>query len=772
MCGASNDNEILLHSPRRNLYSSPTEGYNVNKSSSVTSNGEQVCKTLYLLNIVPVLNSRMGPESWDEGYEVIPAGHVAVRHINDGVDILNDFKLEMFDIESEPCGVSPATEGLVNFYDNLTNLYNKRRSHCIVGIVGLYCSSMTQVIAPLVSLPQADYVTVAASTASNHRDTKQYPQLFHTIASFSVIQKAAVSMMRQFEWKRIGLVNDNEGVFFYSTAISFAKKIVEDPDLELVAHVPLNMRNISKIFDNLINREVRISFWSVSAEQAANVMCEAYRKRHFWEGYVHIFHGHTVQEILIANTSCTQDDLVKAINGVFLLNYDLSADSNETLKLVSDITYEQYYDEYMEELRNFSAAKGIDIGVSEWASSLYDQVWAFAIALNNVVDSLKNNTFDEHYLGGTESESLSCKIIEALEKVSFQGASGHIQFGVEHEVQTSVSIIRVQNGTEEVVGEFNPYNSNESIIHLGVDDVPEDRFETKYTLIPISVAMGAYTIQCMLFVFSTFNLILLIWWREKPSIKATSPKVSLFIFIGCYFLCVSLIAQTVNKSIHLPDDIYFIALCHLEQWLLFNGTNLIFATLLFRLLRIYHVFRVFRKTSKYWSDSFLFLYILLTCLVEVVVLSLWSAISSFQRAVENKYISAVHPPFYQVTESCASDKIGSLLSVSYFYSGLLLTMVMFLAVQTRHIQREAFKDTKKVNMFVFSAVAIVAVATPLQHHFSNIGKLTLEYLFKWFACFSVPLLCQVLLFSTKILPLLLKCWQCTCRSKKIFIERN
>ena len=83
-------------------------------------------------------------------------------------------------------------------------------------------------------------------------------------------------------------------------------------------------------------------------------------------------------------------------------------------------------------------------------------------------------------------------------------------------------------------------------------------------------------------------------------------------------------------------------------------------------------------------------------------------------------------------------------------------MVVVLAIETRHIKNDPYKDTKKVNVFIFLVVIVLAISVPLRNIFEEIKIETVANVFEWLGYFFVPLLCQVCLFCPKTLPLAVK----------------
>lgn len=156
-------------------------------SIASSENTETDCSTLYLLNVVPYPDNGENA-GWDRGLDLVPAGHLAAEQINNRSDLLSGYKLELIDIDSESCGRSTITKGVVNLYTELVTPILNDRSLCIVGITGLYCSMVTNALAPIVSRPGVDYVKLAASTSPDHRYDPTFRDVFHTIASSSVFK--------------------------------------------------------------------------------------------------------------------------------------------------------------------------------------------------------------------------------------------------------------------------------------------------------------------------------------------------------------------------------------------------------------------------------------------------------------------------------------------------------------------------------------------------------------------------------------------------------
>ena len=147
----------------------------------------------------------------------------------------------------------------------------------------------------------------------------------------------------------------------------------------------------------------------------------------------------------------------------------------------------------------------------------------------------------------------------------------------------------------------------------------------------------------------------------------------------------------------------------------------------------------------------------------MALLFFWTYFYTFRPEINREYVPSATPPHYQVSVCCNSKHREIWFLVTYLYSGILVVLVMFLATQTRHIKKEHFKDTKKVNLFIFTVTIILATTLPLWITFGAIGIEIGAHACEWLSYFSAAMLCQLCLFTPKLLPLAAKKITCICR---------
>ena len=703
---------------------------------------------LYLLNVQPYPDGRPGA-GWDRGFELIPAGRLAIDQINNQSDLLPGYRLELIDIESEACGIRVINTGLVNFYRHLVD-----PNYLVVGVVGLFCSPVTAVISPIANHPGIDYIQVAGSTSSLLRNVADYPRLYHTISTSTIFNRATVRLMDEFSWRRISSIHD-ESIFFTTIADNFATTIDTSPSLELVTRTATSLSLLPESFTNLRAAGARIVFVSLTVPEAASLMCEAFKGRFIWPGYVYIFHGATFGAFAEIESPCEERELAEALEGVIVLQYRLHAEPAD--RLVSGWTYEEYHDEYLRRLREFANASGTQLDSNDYANVFHDEVWSLALALNRSLRTLEmlNIRLSDYRFG---QAIVTNAIAENLDNTSFQGAGGYIKFNSFREAESSVNIFQIQSRQPVRVGVFNP-NDDDLILNKSelLSAVPADRFEVVYEVLPQWLMITIFSICVLAYIMTTVILVLFLYWRNKPEIKATSLYLSVVMFGACYLVYTACVMRTLHRSFVIESNT-FTVLCNVQIWCQSTGFNLIFATQFVKLLRIYHVFSVFRKTSKYWSDQFLLLGVMIICSGGVLILIVWTAIDILHLERSEMYVPNAQPPYYFATTTCSSTNLGIWQAVTFSYTGVIILLVMFLAIQTRHVQLQNFKDTKTVNAYIFTTVIVLAITLPLWYVFNNtrFNSLIVGHLAVMVGFLSVGVFCQLFLFVPKTIPLFVR----------------
>lgn len=668
---------------------------------------------LRLFVLVPFF-SEEEDTGWDRGIELLPAARIAVDEINQRSDLLKNYQLRITEASSNPCDVVPPNGALLNF---VTDVVGVNGSINVIGVLGLACSTVTQTISPLAGRSEISLLQLSMANSPLFLDKSEYPLLWRILATTRSEALAVVALMNAVNWTTIATVSDDVGIFFTSTTIALKDEVRANGKN---ISVTLSVRENEGIIDNALmllrSNGARVIFASVTIPEAALLLCRAANNGLVWPAYIWIFHSRTVREF-VNDPPCELDILNNALDSVILIDWHLQQQDPKTI-LVSGKTFIEFRQEYSQRLNDLVeelkyqqyASKVVHDNV--YANAMYDEVWAFALALNSSLEmEASNSTLSEHGLG---NRHVATSIENQLSSLSFNGASGYITFDASsREAQTLVNIMQVKNGTEELIGVY--YAENDTIhFNMSTDGFPSDEFEIHYNTLPISISIIGYLLDFITVALVTVVLVLVLALSKTSQIMAISPWLSTIMFFGCYMLVVSNLILDLQRTLtaSLSEEIAS-ALCFLSFYFQFEGLILVTSLMLLKLVRIYRIFTHFGKLGKLYSDWSLFAVLLVmtlpTKLSIVVLVTIDPVVSSLE--IES-YPTAI-PPFVEHHYTCHSTFLHTFILMLLVYYLILASGVVLFGFQTRKISRHQFKDTKIVITYSFVATFVCGVSLPL-----------------------------------------------------------
>ena len=727
--------------------------------STSASNEKQSLPVLVLL---PYPDPRPVDSGWDRGLELLPAARLAVKEINNNSRILPGYEIQLIERSSDACGRSVIINGLTNFAGNA--LQWEPNTTNAIAVIGLACSTVTASISPLAGREGVDLLQISMSNSVIFRSKTTYRHLWRILPTSSVIVSTTIALMEKFKWTRVALVFDGNGVYFQTTADDFRRRIKSNSSYTLLVDQGTDGAGlfIPSILDFIQTVGARIVFVSVTELEAVRLICEAANRNLIWPGYAWIFQDISSEEFmnnveLINNTVCDLEMLIPALENVTLLHIPLQGRVLDDV-LVSGRTYREYLDEYNSEVAALSMEDEFQQYLSKftfannrYANPMYDEVWSLALAINSSLPELetKHLSLQDYEYNNIEITNI---IEDHLKNVSFAGAVADISFTDNRETVTPVDIFHIRNGSTVKIGEYDGLQNNLSLWNISEESIPTDDFVACYELLNTVYAIYIYTVASLLFVFVTLMLCLMLGLHNTPQVRAMSPFLSLLIFLGCYQLLFASIFETIHQFIPQLDPRTYTALCFLEYWSSQNGVNLITATVLTRLVRIYHVFTHFGKTGKLWQDRYLFFMILLiSCLPDLVII-LWIIVNPVQYTEGATYLLTETPPVKVISTECSSEYKDIFDLITVAYTMLLVFLLLVFAILSRKIDRNNFKDTKKISIFVFSYIFIGLTFQSIQRILHSLNRKNDAILVAALAQHLVVLLSQVFLIIPKVVP--------------------
>ena len=681
------------------------------------------------LNIIAVVSvpkaGREGPtQSWERGLEILPGAHLAVKHINDA-NLLGNYSLNLIEIITDGSDVNTA---LVEFIGHVT-----KPGQNIVGIVGPLCNEATLAIASLSlkEYEQFHLIQISPASAPIFQDTSKYPYLYRMLPSLNTYTETVLGLMKEVNWNKSAvLCSSNEDHYYCRAAESFVLSVSDRDLIELMFYgeVAPEEPSIIPTLEYLRESGAKIIVAFVPPVQASFLVTAAYNKGMKWPDYAWILPDYSVEEI--SNSTVTE--------GLLLLQPQLEA-GDDNFHIISNITYSEYYNEYVELL-----ASGPSLQSNPYANVFYDSVWALALALNKSRNS--NNLYDQNIV--TE------RISEEISQLSFAGTLGNVEFNGSHSrTNPSVDILHIRNREAQHVGHYNQFSG--TVINMSLfNDIPSDELERHFILLTpvLSGIVSSIVASCILFI--TAMLFLYWYYRNEHEIKATSIRLSLFIFLGCYLMCISALMTmiAVFDGVRVPNSATA-AYCCTRIWSSFIGGVLILSTLMVKLLRVYRVFTLFGKTGKTFSDAGLMVMILLVVSGMVIILTIWAAVDTYHIDEIETFNSKTTPPHYDIEKKCNSTYVRIWVSTLTAYIFSVFVPLLLLAFKTRMVWRSDFKDTKKVSAAVFTYAFLLSFCVPL---WFLLESYVLQNVMLIVLYTAVPVVTQLFLFVPKVVPPLVR----------------
>ena len=694
---------------------------------------------------------------WDTGPDMLAAGRVAVQEINSRTDILTNYTLEMIEGRHEACGLTGATLGI----KELASGGIGKEDVSVVAVLGLFCSTSTQHIAPVAG--RAGLIQLsAANSPLFSRDLQKFPHLWRILVSARAYADMMLSLMRRIGWKKVGLVQDLNTLFHSGIAESFIDLIRANNEYSINYRAGI-VRTREELIDTALGKikktGTRIVFLQTTGPQTAKFLCAAANKNMVYPDYLWIITDYFLTGLigeLEGLSNCNETLLRKGINGSLIGFFDLQ-DTEAIFTNASGFNYSEYQQKYLEQLnetRKEYYNSDDDVGDVLYAGLLYDQVWALALAINNAIE-LYNISMEDYSYNQYE---VTNKIEESLSRVSFRGATGHIMFSEDREVSTPVNIYQVNSNASEPHILIGYYDSYHNTINITINNLPSDEINTDIKSVPLEVAIGLYVAVLSVTIIVTIILICLLYHRSKPPVKATSPFVSFLMFLGCYlFLVNDLLRITYASFPRALPDIIFKIFCNVSTPIFFNGCSFIFLTLLIKLMRVRKIFynrRLSKYLSPFWSNKVIaMVVIMMTVFPNSVILS-WMILDP--REKEKIITNNTDGPllYYEEVDKCKSSSLGYLFIVIFLYLFILFMVTIVTAALTRKIKHKDFKDTKKVNAFIYMYVLTLSFMGSSVGYFDSIDMPIVAHYFAIPLSLAIVCECIFILFLPKLISLL------------------
>ena len=423
--------------------------------------------------------------------------------------------------------------------------------------------------------------------------------------------------------------------------------------------------------------------------------------------------------------------MLRGLNGSVMLNQALdSVDPSELT--VSDYTAGQIKQQYKQRLVECGNTLNVTLPETSHAYPYYDAMWAFAIGF---------------HIGLNSGDPLFGSVHNAiLNNVSFQGVSSWIDFRNRHHVSNSAKIIQVAGSTTIKKGHW-----NRTILTYANETFISDEFKTESVILHPALAVSGFLISTVLLVVTIFVQIMMIVYRDYPSLKASSTRLNHFIYLGCYLFTTSIICSTFRLIIPAAKGN---VLCNVDILSSTLASSLIFGTVLAKSWRTYKIFnQVFKARSHYsLHDATLATFIVSTTIVQGILFVPMLVLSPLTEVISFEFDSTQWPPVKRLKSVCVIKSVGYIVLPLIFQLSLILATV-FLATLIRNVRRKNFRTTKQIIMLVYILMIIWAIGGPLLVLFHHLNfSVNITYLFYTFLLVVTVAFCLILLIIPFLLP--------------------
>ena len=591
--------------------------------------------------------------TWKRGLELLTGAYVAVDDINNDSNILSHYNMRLIAVDSgfdEYDSLQETVDYL--FYQPALN---------IVGINGFLSPKAVTLLLPLVRRRGTVLSVPSEQITQESRNAMQ------AVISPSTVVNVLQLFMIKMNWthsNNIGIITDSTDTYFFHISEMLVRL---NSDSTISPYIDL--RTFRSAINEIVKSNTKVIFISLNSRKAVQLICEIYTKGLLWPKYAWIVLVFDIETVLEEWEDCDTKDV---LNGILTVETHAHEPFPPNAKLISGISYTTYYHHYLSSLEIIADEYNTTLEPNSYAMVIYDSLWQMAVTLNE-----------------------SC----------YQGTPSVITTTInQHFFDNVATTFHVRTPTQLLATAVH-YNSTSIHITLNQTVLNSMQFKVEDARLSIGPPIGYTAAVAVLIAFTallvTVMLVLYISFHKEPEVKATSFSLSLLMFVGCYFnlFYITLLYYSVHtaSTIHIR---YQHVICNLFLWFSAPGVSLplMLAVLLVKIIRIYYIFKTFKAgLGRRWSDLSLAGYVALILSPNILVNMTWILSDRYHVKHEQR----IQNGYTYISPECSSTYEGIWIGVQVTYILILILALVILAIMTRKVRLQHFKDTKKVNVLLF-----------------------------------------------------------------------
>ena len=691
-------------------------------------------------------------DGWDNGPGLLAGARVALTDVNARNDFLHGYRLELISAGHEPCGsfvVSTGTVSLVQYAINPSTTTPKP----VVAVGGLMCSGPTARVSSIAGKPEVDLLQLSGSNSPIFRENiDSFPYLWRFLVSATVFSDVLLVFMSKRNWTTVAALYSSDSVYYSGIFTGFKDSIANDDNKNITVEIAVLPTEISfrQAIEAIKASQLRVIITFTNADETAELLCLAGEEGMVYPHYQWILTDQNL-DMLLNKEACSNNDLLRGSDHALSTYFQLRQEPSSTI-LVSGKSYDDFLESYEKEVQELELELGSEIvRDAEYAAIVHDEVWALSLALDSAIPVLQQKNISiENY---SFNQSFVTDILHnELSKVKFIGASGFISFDDNREVDTVVDILRINRSTSMLVGNYT--KADKLQLNISLESLPDDTWNSSVITLPVYVTVLLFTACGIVLVLVTVVLCAFISYWNHPEVKASSPMLSMLMFIGCYMLCFCAFLAIVGLGFSLDEKVR-VGFCNLTVVLGMNGIQLLMLTLAVKLTRVHRIFnnRKLAYLNKwFWTDSSLIAVVIVLSLPINIVLAICLVVSPLEYAITTELDFTDGNLTVIRIESCNSRNQQVFYAMFWITLFLLSGCTLFLAIKTRKVHYNDFKDTKKVIAFLAVLISVNVVVITMGAALQDSGTYHAALEISTFigVSLSSATWCQTFLFIPKI----------------------
>ncbi|PFX34116.1 Gamma-aminobutyric acid type B receptor subunit 2 [Stylophora pistillata] len=571
-------------------------------------------------------------------------------------------------------------------------------------------------------------------TTSSEVKELEDPYGFTFAPSASTFNKAVVSIMNMFKWKRAAVVYDflDEGGLFVKAVDNLIKKA----DFEIIGFEAINTGEISlkgNIDEDIKNKleklrdlDSKIFFGAFNKRGASLVFCTLYKMKMYGPEFVWILHPEAetvndwdsvaaVERKKNKTGACTKEQYEEVADRTIILDKNILYRTDDNTTTASGLSLRQVFK--MVDPEPTTETDKIEL------TTAFDTMWAIMLALKEANASLPSSlpleTNVKEFLGKSKiTETIESK----LKNLSFEGLTGPISFtrNEEREGIIGVKQYRTSEKSLKQIGKHYTKDNEFVLLYNRTDlwkdgQIPYDSSQKK--LVPQTVAIELFivfsTAASIGIVLGIMFLVFNRYYRKYRFIRLSAPLFNDVMVIGC-IMCLSTVYLFGLRNFDDPK-IDMPPICKARAWILNVGFSLAFGAMFIKTWRIYKICTNKRLKVRLGplSDWWMLAMVSGIVLIDVGIMVAWEIEDPLEWAQHNftEKRDKDNPLFIIVPtlNTCTAKNLTVWLALIYVYKGIMLLYGLFLAYETRNVVYAHLNDSRVIGICVYNVVVLSAI---------------------------------------------------------------